>query len=637
MIEPLLVAPPVGACYRPGEGVEFRVWAPAHASIELLIGSTRHLLRPDDSGHWTVSVPDARPGTHYQYVLDGKDTYADPASRYQPHGPDGVSEVIDPLAFDWRDAAWRGAGMPGQVIYELHVGTFTEAGTWRAAASKLPHLRDLGITAVEMMPVADFPGQFGWGYDGVCWYAPYHGYGRPDDLRAFVDAAHGIGIAVLLDVVYNHLGQIGNHLEAFTPHYFSSKKTDWGRALNYDGPQARAVREFACANAEHWIRDYHFDGLRLDATQSIFDQSDEHILTELTRRARSAAAGRSIIVIAESEPQTSELLTSAAEGGRGLDAVWNDDFHHSAVVALQGTREAYYTDYLGRAHEFVAAAKYGYLYQGQYYVWQDKRRGAPTLGQAPYRFVSYLENHDQVANSADGTRLWQRSQPGAHRAMTALLLLGPWTPLLFQGQEWSSTRLFTFFADFQGDFARDVKQGRLKSLSEFPALASGAVRERVPDPAASSTFQACRLDWAEPANTLAGRRSHTLHRDLLHLRHDDAVVRAGVRTEVVCAPAVLNDHCLLLRYFGPDRDDRLLIVNLGPELYFRPAPEPLLAPAPNSIWSRRFCSDDPKYGGQGVREDSPDARGWIIPAYSATLFASASHSEPLEGGPQNPA
>jgi maltooligosyltrehalose trehalohydrolase len=613
---------PVGAFFRPGVGVTFRVWAPDHSTVELSIDAVRHPLRPDAAGHWTVILPDARPGTHYQYVLDGKDAYADPASRCQPYGPDGVSEVVDPSAFVWHDGTWQGAQLPGQVIYELHVGTFTIEGTWRAAAGKLQHLHELGITAIELMPVADFSGQYGWGYDGVSWYAPYHAYGRPDDLRALIDAAHGMNMAVLLDVVYNHLGGVGNHLTAFTPHYFSSKDTGWGRALNYDGPHAQAVREFACGSAEHWIREYHFDGLRLDATQSIFDDSAEHIISELTRRARAAAGGRSIIVVAESEPQTPRLVRPAAEGGYGLDGLWNDDFHHSAVVALQGQREAYYTDYLGRAHEFVAAAKYGYLYQGQYYSWQDKPRGGPTFGLPAHRFVSYLENHDQVANSADATRLWSRSHPGAHRALTALLLLGPWTPMLFQGQEWSSTRLFTYFGDFPPDFAREVQKGRLNSLSEFPALASRAVRERVPDPAARATFEACRLDWTELANSPAAQRSHALHRDLLQVRHHDPIVRAAVRADLACAAAVLNDHCMLLRYFGLDHEDRLLIVNFGPELYFRPAPEPLLAPVPGTAWDRQFCSDDPKYGGPGVREDSADARGWIIGAYSATLFTS---------------
>ncbi len=352
---------PVGAELHREGGVHFRVWAPKRrrvaAVLESASGTEEHPLEREEGGYYSALVPTGA-GTRYRFRLDGEQRLLpDPASRYQPDGPHGPSEVVDPSRFRWTDAGWRGVPREGQVIYEMHIGTFTRAGTWSAATRQLPAIAELGVTVVELLPVADFPGRFGWGYDGVNLFAPTRLYGTPDDMRAFVDRAHGLGLGVLLDVVYNHLGPDGNYLREFSDGYFSrTHHTDWGDAINFDGPDSAAVRAFFLANASCWIDEFHIDGLRLDATQDIHDRSTPHILEELTRHARAAAPGRRVYLVAENEPQQTRLVRPPDEGGYGLDAIWNDDFHHSALVALTGRREAYYTDYLGTPQELVSAA-----------------------------------------------------------------------------------------------------------------------------------------------------------------------------------------------------------------------------------------------------------------------------------------
>lgn len=597
-----------------------RVWAPACQRVDLVAPATPEgaerivpMARERD-GHFVAFDEAARAGGRYWFRLDGERLRPDPASRSQPEGPHQPSAYVDPETFRWVHPR-KGLRPVGQVIYEMHVGTFTREGTWAAAARQLPELARIGITVIEMMPIAEFPGDFGWGYDGVNLYAPSHLYGTPDDLRAFVDAAHASGLGVILDVVYNHLGPDGNYLTEFSPEYFTDKYTnDWGRAINFEGP-AEARAHFV-QNASYWIEEFHFDGLRLDATQDIKDASPTHVMAEMIAAARAAAGTVPILVVAENEPQDTVIVRPPDRGGYGGDALWNDDAHHTAVAALTGRREAYYRDYQGTAQELLSCARFGYLYQGQWYSWQKQRRGTPALDLPAHAFVTYLENHDQVANSAFGRRLHQVSSPGAHRALTAWMLLGPATPMLFQGQEYSSSRPFLYFADHQADLASAVTRGRVEFLAQFPSLTDDRVVRMLPPPAERDTFERSKLDLTERERH---REAYALHCDLLALRRDDAVLaRAGsYRPE----GAVLGPGALLLRYIDTTRGDRLLIVNLGCDLDFTPAREPLLAPPFQARWRLVWSSEAPEYGGQGTAPLDPDGP-WLMPGTSALFFVS---------------
>jgi len=605
----------IGAEVLPGEGVSFRVFAPDHPGVEVVAsdasGAERRwsLNRDAEPGYWGGVVDGIGAGARYRFRLAGDDgLYPDPASRFQPEGPFGSSEVIDP-AFAWTDGEFPGARAAGQVIYEMHVGTFTPEGTWAAAAQRLEHLSNLGVTLIELLPVAEFPGARGWGYDGVNLFAPYHGYGRPEDLRRFVDAAHGRGLGVILDVVYNHFGPDGNFISKFAASYLAEVTTEWGSGLNYDGPGARPMRELVRENVAHWIDEYHLDGLRIDATQAITDRSPRHILEEIGTEARRAAGARHVVVIGENEPQEARLLRPREAGGMGFDGLWNDDFHHSAVAALTGHRDAYYSDYEGSTRELLAAVKHGFLFQGQRYAWQRKRRGQSTRGIPPRAFVAFLENHDQVANYGLGKRLWTRSSPGAYRAITALLLLGPWTPMLFQGQEWQSTALFTYFADHPQELAALVKKGRLEFLSQFPRYGASLAEDERCDPGSRRVFESCRLDWNELARP-DHARALRLHQDLIALRRADPTLSRQGDRGVSIDGTVIDDRRLLLRFTGTDAegreseggmDDRLLLLNLGTD-YERPSlSEPLFAPPRGTRWALRWSSEEAVYGGQGVR------------------------------------
>jgi maltooligosyltrehalose trehalohydrolase len=618
---------PVGAEVMAEGGVHFRVWAPRRRKVDLVLegGDGRggiHPLDAEGDGYFSAAVPTAAAASLYRYRLDGGPRLLpDPASRFQPDGPHGPSRVVDPSAYRWTDGAWRGPRLEGQVLYEMHPGTFTPDGTWAAAAEEIDELAGAGITAIEAMPVAEFAGRFGWGYDGVDLFAPSRLYGEPDDFRRFVDRAHRAGMAVILDVVYNHVGPAGNYLGEFSRSYFTDRyQNEWGDAINFDGPDAGPVREFILANVAYWIDEFHLDGLRLDATQQIFDASPIHIVAEIGRRARAAAGGRRVLLVAENEPQDVRTVTPAAEGGHGMDAVWNDDFHHSAIVAATGRAEGYYSDYRGTAQELVSAVKRGFLYQGQWYPWQDQRRGTPTLHVPPAAFVCYLQNHDQVANSATGARLHQLTSPGRHRALTALLLLGPWTPMLFQGQEFSASAPFLYFADHEPELAASVREGRAGFLRQFPNIATPEIQDRLADPSDPETFRRCRLDLTERARHPT---AYALHRDLLRLRREDAVFSAQRPGGV--DGAVLAPECAVLRFFDPAGRDRLLLVNLGRELVLEPAPEPLLAPTDRAGWRLLWSSEHPRYGGAGTPAVET-AHGWRIPPHSAVALAPADRS-----------
>lgn len=605
---------PVGAEVRDG-GVHFRVWAPVRKTVEVVfdVGDIVS-LQAETAGYFSGLAPNARAGSRYKYKLDGGETCPDPASRFQPDGPHGFSEIVDATAFSWTDRGWRGVALPHQVIYEMHLGTFTQKGTWCSALAELPHLAETGVTVLEVMPVAEFPGRFGWGYDGVQWFAPAHIYGSPDDFRRFVDQAHSLGMGVILDVVYNHLGPDGNYLGKYAPQYFCEKTTDWGPAINFDGVDSGSVREFVIANACYWIDEFHLDGLRLDATQDIHDSSKEHILSVMAREARKRAAPREVIFIAENEPQEVKLVKPAAQCGYGLDGLWNDDFHHTAMVALTGRNEAYYTDYLGTPQEFVSTMKYGYLYQGQRYKWQRKRRGTPGLDVNPAAFITFVQNHDQIANSAYGKRCHELTSPGKFRALTTLMLLAPGTPMLFQGQEFAASRPFLYFADHDKELNKQIRQGRAEFLAQFPSLATPEMQEGFADPGDPATFERCKLDHSERE---AHREIYDLHRDLLKLRHEEPVFRAQKRQGL--DGAVLSSDAFVVRFFSDDGDDRLLLVNLGIDLHFDPAPEPLLAPPAESEWTILWSSENPKYGGIGMPPVDTE-QNWRIPGHAAVVL-----------------
>lgn len=579
-------------------------------------------LSREAGGYFYGLAPDAAAGSLYRFRLDGGEAFPDPASRFQPLGPHGPSEVVDPSRFRWTDSAWRGIAIEGQVIYEMHIGTFTREGTWEAARRELPELAAAGITAVEVMPVADFPGRFGWGYDGVGLFAPVAIYGDPDDFRRFVNDAHAAGIAVLLDVVYNHVGPDGNYLRQFAEDYFTGRyQCEWGEALNYDGENSGPVREWVAANSAYWIDEYRIDGLRLDATQQIFDASPENIMTVLACAARRAARGRGIVIVAENEAQESRLARPTAEGGYGLDGLWNDDFHHSTRVAVTGRNEAYYTDYHGKPQELISTAKVGFLFQGQRYTWQAKRRGTPTRGLRPAQFVNYIENHDQIANSALGVRLHELTGLGRYRAISALLLLAPGTPLIFQGQEFAASAPFHFFADHKPELRAVTQEGRIQFLSQFRSLARPEMRPFHRDPGDAAAFEECKLDFSE-------RRTHAaiynLYRDLLRLRREDPVFHA--QRPGGLDGAVLGSEAFVLRFFGGNGDDRLLLVNLGLDLRLDPAPEPLLAPPEGRIWGLLWSSESPRYGGTGTPPvDGPE--GIRLPGHTAVVMYPAEPDE----------
>jgi maltooligosyltrehalose trehalohydrolase len=617
---------PVGAEAQPTGGTHFRVWAPRSRKVEVILESGPGApaaipLKLLQNGYFAGLAPQAAAGTRYRFRLHENGLFPDPVSRFQPDGPHGSSQVVDPSTFFWRDTRWPGVGIEGQVIYEMHVGTFTKEGTWASARQELPELAACGITVIELMPVGDFPGRFGWGYDGVGLFAPVWLYGQPDDFRAFVDEAHQCGLGVILDVVYNHFGPSGNYLKEFSSDYFTDKyDNDWGRAINFDGENAAPVREFFLTNAAYWIEEFHLDGLRLDATQQIFDHSPEYIVTAVAKRVREAARGRKTIIVAENEPQDTRLVRPATKGGSGLDGLWNDDFHHSATVALTGRNEAYYTDYLGKAQEFLSMLKYGYLYQGQCYKWQKQRRGSPGLDLPPAAFIIYIQNHDQVANSGRSERIQFLTSPGRLRAMTALLLLAPATPMLFQGQEFGASTPFHYFCDHAPELAKIVKEGRSRFIHQFRSLATQEMQPYLQDPGNPSVFERCKLDFSERERH---RPIYDLHKDLLRLRREDKVFRAQKPGGL--DGSVLAEECLLLRFFDPAGDDRLLIVNFGRDLHLHPAPEPLLAPPDGMQWHILWSSEDPRYGGTGTPPLDTD-ENWRIPGHAAV----AMHAIPKE-------
>jgi maltooligosyltrehalose trehalohydrolase len=613
---------PIGAELIGENETHFRVWAPKARALDVVLEDAADAkpifcpLTAEPEAYFSGTA-NASAGARYRFrVNGGQNAYPDPASRFQPNGPHGSSCIIDPTKFRWGDAEWPGLKIKGQIIYEMHIGTFTRKGTWRAATEQLPELARIGITTIEMMPVAEFPGRFGWGYDGVDLFAPSHLYGTPDDLRAFVDRAHSLGIGVILDVVYNHFGPDGNYLGSFSDDYvLRGKGHEWGDVINFDGPNSGPVREFFITNTSYWIEEYHFDGFRFDATHAIRDGSDEYIIGAVGRAARKAAGARSIILIAENDLQESKMARPQSEGGDGLDGMWNDDFHHSAIVALTGHRVGYYGDYSGKPQEFISAAKYGFLYQGQSLSWRKALRGTPSFGTPAEAFVCFIENHDQIANTSPGQRPRFETSPGRYRAMTALLLLGPWTPLLFQGEEFGASSPFLFFADVGDASVRDAtRRGRAQLLAPFLSLNEEDTLRRLPAPDDPEAFSRCKLDFSEREKN---RQLYYLHIDLFKLRREDS--RFCEQSSGGIDGAVLGPASFALRYFSEANDDRLLIMNFEEHQVFHPASEPLLAPPAGYRWETLWTSDSPRYGGSDAAA-SATAHQWILPAESVVVL-----------------
>ncbi|HSB60895.1 MAG TPA: malto-oligosyltrehalose trehalohydrolase [Vicinamibacteria bacterium] len=519
--------PSLGA-WPDGDATRFRVWAPERERVELVLETpgrpaSSPLARSAD-GFFEGRLAGVRAGDRYRYRLDGEGPFPDPASRFQPEGVHGASEVVDP-AFEWSDAGWTGVPREELVVYELHVGTFTAEGTFASAAERLPDLATLGVTAVELMPLADFPGARNWGYDGACLFAPARCYGRPDDLRRLVDRAHGLGLAVFIDVVYNHFGPDGAYAGAFSRRYFSSQhSTPWGAAMNLDGEGSEAVRAFFIENTLHWIHEYHLDGLRLDATHALVDDSPRHFLAELQARVRESAPGRRRAIVCEDHRNLASILRPEAEGGFGIDAVWSDDFHHEVRRAVAGDHEGYYRDFSGALADVAATVRDGWFFKGQHSEHFEGPRGTDTAGLDPRRFVFFVQNHDQVGNRALGERLHHQVDLPVWRAASALLLLSPETPLLFMGQEWAAPEPFQFFTDHNPELGRLVTEGRRKEFRHFSAFSDAAARERIPDPQAEATFRRSRLDWSrreQPPHASTLR----LYRELLRLRRTEPLLR----------------------------------------------------------------------------------------------------------------
>jgi malto-oligosyltrehalose trehalohydrolase len=490
-----------GATLQPDGGVQFRLWAPACEQVQLALEADGQILTMQAAGDgWhEIESDTASAGTLYRFVLPDGMRVPDPASCFQPNDVHGPSEVIDHAIFAWTDSGWNGRPWHEAVIYELHVGAFTLEGTFRAAMERLDQLVDLGITAIEIMPVADFPGHYNWGYDGALLYAPDATYGRPEDLKAFVDAAHARGLMVFLDVVYNHFGPDGNYLPVYAPAFFTERhKTPWGAAINYDGQESAPVRAFVIENALYWIRNFHFDGLRLDAVHAIIDDSPKHLLKELAERVHASIPDRQIHLILENEENQSSLLVRGENGSpHHYTAQWNDDVHHVLHVAATGEKEGYYADYLGDTKKLGRALAEGFAFQGERMSYKGEPRGEPTARLPPTAFIAFIQNHDQVGNRAFGERITAITSEEAVLAIAAIYLLLPQTPMLFMGEEWNAAQPFPFFCDFDGELADAVRKGRREEFAKFPEFQDEEKRAQIPDPQARETFASAKLNWGE--------------------------------------------------------------------------------------------------------------------------------------------
>jgi len=540
-------------------GATFRVWASGAQSVTLVAegpgrrSPSRFRLERTASDVFEAHLDGVQHGALYRYYLDESGPYPDPASRFQPDGVHGLSQVIDWRRYRWGDSAWRGVRFEDLVLYELHVGTFSGPGTFRGVIDRLPHLVELGVTGIELMPVAAFAGRRNWGYDGVALFAPACQYGRPEDLQDLVDRAHGAGLAVLLDVVYNHLGPDGAYLPFFSPDFFSPHhRSPWGRSVNLDGPGSAMVRRFLVENALHWILEYHIDGLRLDATHALMDDSSQHFLEELADALHALDPGRPVHVIAEDERNLPTIVRRESAGGMGLDGVWADDFHHQVHRLLTGESQGYYADYSGRTTDIVTTVNQGWFYTGQHSGYAGYARGSEAWDVDRQRFVFCLQNHDQVGNRALGERLNHLTDLPSCRAASALLLLVPETPLIFMGEEWAASTPFLYFTDHHDELGRLVTEGRRREFERFSTFSDPGASTRIPDPQDERTFVASRLNWQE-----ATREPHAsmlrLYGALLALRGADPGMVDGGGERATVAQALDARTIAVYRHTASDR------------------------------------------------------------------------------------
>lgn len=558
---------PQGATLLPGGGTRFSLWAPGCDTVLVAIegsGSAPLRMTALAAGMHEVIIADAGPGTRYQFVLRDGLRVPDPASRYQPNDVHGPSEVIDPVAFEWHDADWAVRPWSEAILYEIHIGAFTTEGTFRAAIQHLDHLVRLGVTAIEIMPVADFPGHRNWGYDGVLLFAPDSTYGRPEDFKSLIQAAHARGLMVILDVVYNHFGPDGNYLPGYAPKFFTDRHvTPWGAALNFDGEHGKPVREFIIHNALYWLEEFNLDGLRLDAVHALLDDSTTHILTELAERARLVRPD--VHLILENEENQSRYLTRDQRGApTRFSAQWNDDVHHVLHTAATHEATGYYREYLNDTEKLGRALGEGFVFQGEMMEFRGSPRGEPSAHLPPTAFVAFVQNHDQVGNRAFGERLGSLASPEALRAVAAVYLLLPQIPMLFMGEEWRALQPFPFFCDFSGELATAVRNGRRREFVKFPQFQDEASRERIPDPTAQSTFESAKLCWSE-LDDVGHAEWLGLYRRLLTKRREiivpllrECVARGGQHT-------VLGPAAVQVRWQFEPETSLTLVCNLSPE------------------------------------------------------------------------
>jgi maltooligosyltrehalose trehalohydrolase len=502
----------------------FEVWAPRARTMEVKVGNKKFALAQKERGWWSAEVQEAGPRTDYGFVIDGLEPpLPDPRTQWQPYGVHGESRVVDHAAFPWSDDLWQAPPLSSALIYELHLGTFTPEGTFKAAESHLDYLKDLGVTHVELMPVANFPGKRGWGYDGVDLYATFNGYGEPDDLKHFVNACHGKGLAVLLDVVYNHLGPVGNYLEKFGPYFTNSHSTPWGGAVNFEEAGATEVRRYLIDNALMWLAEYHMDGLRLDAVHAFNDRSAIHFLEQLTGEVRrlEAAMGKHFYLIAESDLNDPRIVKAEEAGGYGLDAQWSDDFHHALFALISGERAGYYADF-GSLAQLAKSLRCVFVYDGNYSEYRGRNHGRQVVGLSGHRFIGFVQNHDQVGNRAQGERISHEAGVGRAKIAAALVLTAPFVPMLFQGEEFGASAPFLYFTDYEDpELGRLISEGRKKEFEAF-----GWAPDQIPDPQDEQTFNQSRLNWAE----LTEEPHASLlqwHKDLISLRRKRSELSDG--------------------------------------------------------------------------------------------------------------